>query len=174
MGIAFGSNVHARDSGSRDETEKFLDEEAAYEFVEQQVWPLGPVCPHCGKSARIGKLTGASTRINTYKCYHCRKPFTVKIGTIFEGSHVPMHKWLRAILLVRRTRHLNASQASSALGVSFKTAVAMITRIGTHPQRGARAENHPVPVFHARSIGDLRPIATKPSHSRPIYGHLER
>ena len=47
------------DSGSRDETEKFLDEEAAYEFVEQQVWPLGPVCPHCGKSARIGKLTGA-------------------------------------------------------------------------------------------------------------------
>ena len=109
--------------------DRFHNEEAAFEYVEAQLWPEGPVCPHCGKSARIGKLTGASTRINTYKCYHCRKPFTVKIGTIFEGSHVPMHKWLRAILLVRRTRHLNASQASSALGVSFKTAVAMITRI---------------------------------------------
>ena len=45
-------------------------------------------------------MGGKSTRIGLYKCYVCRKPFTVKIGTIFEDSHVPMHLWLQAIYLL--------------------------------------------------------------------------
>lgn len=64
----------------------FHNEEAAYEFVEARVWPQGPVCPHCGARDRISKMGGKSTRIGAYKCYHCRKPFTVKVGTIFEES----------------------------------------------------------------------------------------
>jgi transposase-like protein len=52
------------------------------------------VCPHCGGVDRISKMGGKSTRIGAYKCYQCRKPFTVKIGTIFEASHVPMNLWL--------------------------------------------------------------------------------
>jgi transposase-like protein len=125
-----------RETKARGELEKFRDEEAAYEFVERQVWPEGPVCPHCGQKEHIGRLNGNSTRIHTYKCYDCRKPFTVKIGTIFEGSHVPMHKWLQAILLVRRARHVNASQAANALGVTFKTAVAMLLRIRDAARKG--------------------------------------
>lgn len=65
----------------------FHNEEAAYSFVEARVWPTGPVCPHCGGVERIGKIGGKSTRMGTCKCYQCRKPFTVKAGTIFESSH---------------------------------------------------------------------------------------
>ena len=64
----------------------FHNEVAAYKFVESKIWPNGPVCPHCGGFERISPMKGKSTRIGTYKCYQCRKPFTVKIGTIFEAS----------------------------------------------------------------------------------------
>ncbi len=69
----------------------FHNEEAAYTYVEAHIWPNGPVCPHCGGVERIGKMGGKSTRVGAYKCYQCRKPFTVKIGTIFESSHVALH-----------------------------------------------------------------------------------
>lgn len=58
------------------------------------MWPEGPAGPHCGGVDRISK----STRIGT--CYQCRKPFTVKVGTIFESSHVPLRHWLQAIFLI--------------------------------------------------------------------------
>ena len=54
----------------------FHDEKAAYAFVEARVWPEGPVCPHCGGVDRISPMKGKSTRVGTYKCYQCRKPFT--------------------------------------------------------------------------------------------------
>ena len=110
-----------------DGTRKFWDEEAAYDFIEEQIWPDGPVCPHCGGTEQIGRLQGLSTRAHTYKCYGCRKPFTVKVGTIFEHSKVPMHKWLQAIVLSRGGEHpINANQASKVLGVTFKTAQTML------------------------------------------------
>src|SRR5262249_31435688 len=81
------------------ENTPFRDEEAAYRFVEARIWPNGPVCPHCGNadSAKIGRLSGKSTRIGVRKCYECRKPFTVKVGTIFEASHIPLYIWLQAM-----------------------------------------------------------------------------
>ena len=78
----------------------FHNEEAAYEFVEARVWPKGPVCPHCGGVERNKKMGGTSTRIGVYKCYDCRKPFTVKVGTIFESSHIPLRLWLQGIYLI--------------------------------------------------------------------------
>lgn len=111
-------------------TKKLWNEEAAYEFVEQRVWPDGPVCPHCGDWEHIGRLKGQSTRARTYKCYGCRRPFTVKVGTIFEDSKVPMHKWLQALVLCRNGKHqLNANQVGKVLGVTFKTATAILARI---------------------------------------------
>src|SRR5260370_7749151 len=79
---------------------RFRDERAAYAYVEAQIWPNGRVCPHCGVVDKSGALKGNSTRIGVYKCYACRKPFTVKVGTIFEKSHVSMHVWLQAIHLM--------------------------------------------------------------------------
>ena len=63
----------------------FHNEEAAFDYVEKRVWPNGPVCPHCGGFERISQMGGKSTRQGLYKCYQCRKPFTVRMGTIFEA-----------------------------------------------------------------------------------------
>lgn len=108
----------------------FHNEEAAYEFVEARVWPNGPLCPHCGEAERVGKLKGKSTRIGVYKCYSCRKPFTVKIGTIFEASHIPLRKWLQAIFLFAASKKgISANQLHRTLGVTLKTAWFMGHRI---------------------------------------------
>jgi transposase-like protein len=101
----------------------FHDEAAAYRFVEARIWPEGPVCPHCGGVDRISKMKGGSTRIGTYKCYQCRKPFTVKVGTIFEASHVKMHIWLQAIFLIASSKKgISSNQLHRTLGVTLKTA----------------------------------------------------
>ncbi len=108
----------------------FHNEEAAYAYVEARIWPEGPVCPHCGGVERIGKMGGASTRIGTYKCYQCRKPFTVKIGTIFEASHVSMRLWLQAIYLIASSKKgFSSNQLHRTLGVTLKTAWFMSHRI---------------------------------------------
>jgi transposase-like protein len=108
----------------------FHDEAAAVAFVEARVWPHGPVCPHCGGMDRLGRLAGKSTRIGTLKCYSCRKPFTVKIGTIFEDSHVALHLWLQAIFLVASSKKgVSANQLHRTLGVTLKTAWFMGHRI---------------------------------------------
>ncbi len=108
----------------------FHDEEAAYRYVEAVIWPQGPVCPHCGSMERVGKLKGKSTRIGTYKCYECRKPFTVKIGTIFEASHVPMRHWLQAIFLMASSKKgISTNQLQRLLGCSMKTAWFLSHRI---------------------------------------------
>jgi transposase-like protein len=108
----------------------FHNEEAAYAYVEARIWPQGPVCPHCGGVERIGKMGGKSTRIGAYKCYQCRKPFTVKIGTIFEASHVPMNVWLQAIYLIAGSKKgISSNQLHRTLGVTLKTAWFMSHRI---------------------------------------------
>jgi transposase-like protein len=58
------------------------------------------VCPHCGSLDRVGKPKGKRIRVSVWKCYRCRKPFTVYIGTIIEDSKVAMHLWLEAIYLI--------------------------------------------------------------------------
>jgi transposase-like protein len=109
---------------------EFHNEEAAYAYVEARVWANGRVCPHCGETERTGKLGGKSTRIGTYKCYACRKPFTVKIGTIFEASHVPMNLWLQAIYLMCASKKgISSNQLHRTLGVTLKTAWFMSHRI---------------------------------------------
>jgi len=101
----------------------FHNEAAAYAFVEARVWPNGPVCPHCGGVDRISKMGGKSTRIGAYKCYQCRKPFTVKIGTIFEASHVPMRHWLQAMFLLSSSKKgISSNQLHRTLGCTLKTA----------------------------------------------------
>ena len=93
----------------------YQNEAAAYAWVEARVWPEGPVCPHCGNcdAQRITKMQGKTTRPGLYNCKECRKPFTVKIGTVFEASHVQMHLWLQAMFLM----------VSSKKGISNFTAL---------------------------------------------------
>jgi transposase-like protein len=106
------------------------NETAAIAWVEARVWPNGPICPHCGGFDRIGKMRGKATRIGLYKCYQCRKQFTVKVGTVFEDSHVPMNLWLQAMyLLCSSKKDISSNQLSRTLGVTLKTAWFMSHRI---------------------------------------------
>ena len=98
--------------------------------MESRIWPRGPVCPHCGGVEKNRKLQGKSTRIGVYKCYDCRKPFTVKIGTIFEDSHIKMNVWLQAIFLVASSKKgVSSNQLHRMLGITLKSAWFMSHRI---------------------------------------------
>ncbi|MGH6852005.1 MAG: IS1595 family transposase [Methylocella sp.] len=116
------------------------DEATAYAWVEARRWPDGPSCPHCGGFDRISKMQGKSTRVGVYKCYQCRKPFTVKVGTVFEDSHVPMRHWLQAIYLMRSSKKgVSSNQLHRTLGVTLKTAWFMAHRLREAMRRGSRA-----------------------------------
>ncbi|HEY7899590.1 MAG TPA: IS1595 family transposase, partial [Caulobacteraceae bacterium] len=95
----------------------FHDEKAAYAFVEARVWANGRVCPHCGTVGNSTALGGKSTRLGVYKCKDCRKPFTVKVGTVFEGSNVKLHIWLQAMhLLCSSKKGFSSNQLHRTLG----------------------------------------------------------
>src|SRR6202035_2087194 len=127
------------------EAKVLQDETAAYAWVEARIWPDGPVCPHCGGVNRISKMGGKSTRIGVYKCYQCRKQFSVKVGTVFEDSHVTMRLWLQAMfLLCSSKKGISSNQLHRTLGVTLKTAWFMSHRlreamriIGVEPMGGA-------------------------------------
>lgn len=104
----------------------FQDEVAAFAYVESKLWPEGPVCPHCGSFGdKVGKLNGKTTRLGLHKCYQagCRKSFTVRMGTIFESSHLPLHLWLQIIhLMCASKKGLATRQIQRMLQCSMKTA----------------------------------------------------
>src|SRR6476661_7874729 len=109
---------------------QFQSEEKAFAYVEARLWPEGPVCPHCGGVERISKMQGKSTRKGLYKCYQCRKPFTVRMGTIFESSKVGLHIWLQAMYLIAGSKKgISSNQLHRTLGVTLKTAWFMSHRI---------------------------------------------
>jgi transposase-like protein len=118
---------------------RFQDEAEAYKWVEAQLWPDGPVCPRCGQvEDRITKLQGKSTRIGVYKCKDCRKPFTVKVGTIFEDSHIPMRLWLQAIaLLTASKKGISSNQLHRMMGITLKSAWFMSHRIREAMREGS-------------------------------------
>lgn len=119
----------------------FHDEAAAFAKLESILWPDGPVCPHCGAAHRIYALEGVRSKASRKnpegverhglkKCGHCRKQFTVRVGTIFEDSHAPLHKWLQAIhLLCASKKGISAHQLHRILEVQYKTAWFMAHRI---------------------------------------------
>lgn len=167
---------------------RFYDEAAAYEWVEAHLWPHGPVCPRCGGIDRNTKLNGKSTRIGTYKCKDCRKPFTVKIGTIFEDSHVPMNLWLQAIALMCASKKgISSNQLHRMLGITLKSAWFMSHRIreamragGLGPMGGegdiveidetiyGRAETHP------KGRGPFGGKLTNSAHKNVVLALVQR
>ncbi len=123
----------------------FHDEDAAYAYLEARLWSNGPVCPRCGQHDRISKMGGKSTRVGVYKCYQCRKPFRVTVGTVFESSHVPLRLWLQCVhLMASSKKGISSNQLSRTLGVTLKTAWFMSHRVreamrvlGMEPMGGA-------------------------------------
>jgi transposase-like protein len=108
----------------------FNEEAAAYAYVEARLWANGRVCPHCGVVDRSGALKGKSDRIGLYKCYACRKKFSVKVGTIFESSHIQLRDWLTAIHLICSSKKgVSSNQIHRTLGITLKSAWFMSHRI---------------------------------------------
>ncbi len=109
--------------------ERFQDPLAAAAYLESLRWPNGPVCPHCGESERKPYKLKSKTR-SLWKCAACRKQYTVTVGTIFEGSHIPLNKWLLAFyLLCSSKKGMSAHQLHRMLGVTYKSAWFMAHRI---------------------------------------------
>ena len=109
----------------------FHNEEAAFAHVEAALWSQGPVCPKCGATeTHVGRLTGKSNRVGLRKCYACRATFTVRMGTIFEDSHLPLHLWLQVIhLMCASKKGISTRQIQRMLQCSMKTAWHLTQRI---------------------------------------------
>lgn len=152
----------------------FHDEAAAIAHLEDILWADGPVCPHCEAKDRSSPMKGKSTRPGLRKCYACRKQFTVKVGTVFESSHIPLHIWLQATYLMCSSKKgISAHQLHRTLEVTYKTAWFMAHRVREAmkvlnlPPMGD--DNTPVQADETyigkRKIVKKRTIRGKPSHS---------
>ena len=107
----------------------FSDPEKARSYLESVRWPNGPVCPHCGCTGAC-KINGASVRKGLWKCKKCRDQFTVTVGTIFQGSHIPLNKWLYAIhLMCESKKSISENQLHRDLEITYKSAWFMTHRI---------------------------------------------
>jgi transposase-like protein len=149
----------------------FTDEEKAREYLELLRWKGKPVCPKCGESEKITKLKGKSHRPGLYQCNGCRQHFTVTVGTLFEDSHIKLHKWLLAFhLMASSKKGISAHQLHRMLGITYKSAWFMAHRI-----REAMKPDY----FSAPGLGGKEPveadetfIGTKPgAKKRKGYGH---
>jgi transposase-like protein len=111
----------------------FNDEDAARNYLEGQRWPNGAVCVHCGADSKIYPVSANSkkkVRKGLYQCNNCDQQFTVTVGTVFERSKVPLHKWLMATyLLCSSKKGISTKQIERSLGVTYKTAWFMTHRI---------------------------------------------
>jgi transposase-like protein len=156
----------------------FVDENAARDYLEAIRWPLGRVCPHCGS---VGK-SYVTKREGKYRCgeKECRKDFTVKVGTVFEASHIPLHKWLlAAYLLCSSKKGMSSHQLMRTLDVTYKTAWFMTHRIreamrtGTFsPIGGSGKTVEADETYIGRKKG--KPVKSGYQHKRAVLALVER
>jgi len=115
----------------------FKDEKTAFAHLEGILWADGVVCPHCGTVDKAGRLNGVKdakgrVRPGLWKCYskECRKQFTVKVGTVFEQAHIPLHKMLQAVhLMCSSKKGISAHQLHRTLEIDYKSAWFLAHRI---------------------------------------------
>ena len=115
---------------------QYQNEDSARKYIESKLWPDGAFCPHCGTKGNSYKLESRPASSNklrkgVYKCGTCRKPFTVTIGTIFEGSRIPLHKWLLGLhLMCSANKSISAVQLQRELKLgSYRSTWFMCQRI---------------------------------------------
>lgn len=163
----------------------YTDENAARAHLEKLLWPEGPVCPHCGSLDAGTKLKGKSTRPGVYWCNACQKPYSVTVGTVYERSHIPLHKWLYAThLLTSSKKGISAHQLWRMLGVgSYRTAWFMAHRIrkamepaeSTPPLGGEGKTVEADEMFIGNKVGKRKaPGAGGYAHKRAILALVER
>jgi transposase-like protein len=159
----------------------FHDEEAAFAHLESVLWPIAPICPHCG-SINAKHYDLRKTRVGLRKCCEkgCRKQFTVRVGTVFESAHIPLHKTLQAVYLMTSSKKgVSAHQIHRILGVTYKTAWFLCHRI-----REALRVGNLAPMGGAGSIVEIdetfigrkpdMPIQRGTNHKHVVLTLVER
>ena len=165
--------------------QKYSDPDKARKLLEEMRWPNGPVCPRCqndGNGKSISKLNAQSgsrsgVRKGVYFCGACRKQFSATIGTVFEGSHIPISKWLMAMFIICSSKKaVSAHQLHRMLGITYKTAWFM-----AHRTRFAMTPNHySVPKLNGTVevdetfVGGKGDRTTKSARKTPIVALVER
>jgi transposase-like protein len=108
----------------------YEDEDIARRHIEAIRWPNGPSCPYCGARDNAKRLGGRSMGPGWYRCHRCRRKYTVRVGSIFERSHIPLRKWIYATALITSSqRQLSVRHLRRRLGVSYRSALCMSQRI---------------------------------------------
>ena len=138
----------------------YHDEDAARAHIQAVRWPDGPVCPHCGVvNEGIRPLLGDSMGAGWYYCTSCKDKFTVRMGTVYERSHLPLHKWLLAFRLMASSKKgFSAHQLSRTLNVQYKTAWFVAHRI-----REAMADQDPEPFGGKGKVVEVDETFTGPA-----------
>ena len=159
---------------------EFHDPKVAREWLEAELWPNGPICPHCKCLNQATSLRGKAHREGLYQCNPCRKQFTVTVGTLYERSRIGLHKWLAATHLICASKKgVSSLQLHRLLGVTKKTAWFLGHRIRASLTEHAPAllggEDKPVEADETY-WGNKRgvPVKDGPHHKRAIFSVLER
>jgi hypothetical protein len=152
----------------------FWDEQAAHAKLEEIVWPNGPVCTRCGATDRIGAVTGKGARAGLKFCCRCRKQFRATVGSMFEGSHVPLHKWFQACFLLSAGRSvITPYQLHLRLEVTNKTALGIVQRLAwiiAHAASSSDSGTHDI-SSRGQMVGHSQRFSThRPSRARQTIG----
>jgi transposase-like protein len=126
----------------------FQNEDAARKHLEAIRWPDGAVCPFCDTQNHVKALGGKSMGPGWYHCGSCRKKFTVRVGSVYERSKIPLHKWVMAThLLCASKKGMSAHQLHRMLGITYKSAWFMVHRI-----RESMRDDDPQPLGGGGSV----------------------
>ncbi len=107
-----------------------VDETAARKLIEQDRWAGTPYCPHCGDTAVYAMKGESAERRGLYRCHGCKKQFTVRVGSIFEDSKIPLRQWVRAMWEAASCKNgISALELSRKIQVTYRTALFMMHRI---------------------------------------------
>lgn len=166
----------------------FQTEAAAFDHLEGLLWADGVVCPHCGTVDKAGKLNGVkgkngAVRPGLWKCYSkgCRKQFTVKVGTVFESAHIPLHKMLQAVHLICSSKKgISAHQLHRTLEVDYKSAWFLAHRIreamrdGTLAPMGGAGETVEVDETYIGRLADVPKQRHGSAHKNVVLTLVQR
>lgn len=160
---------------------RFHDDNAARAYLESLRWPNGPVCPHCDCKERISRLNGEAHRPGLLFCGDCRKQFSVTVGTVFESSKVPLHKWVLAThMICSGKKGMSSHQIHRTIGVTYKTAWFMAHRIreamtsGFSGPLGGPGKVVEVDETYWGNVGKQKKGARGGSHKMKILSLVER
>lgn len=160
---------------------EYKDATKARALMETLLWPNGPVCPHCKNATdkpiyKLQPAKGSKTpaRDGVYKCGACRKQFTVTVGTVFEGSHIPISTWLMAIFIICSSKKaISAHQLHRMLGITYKTSWYMAHRIRFAFGNDKRVLKGTVEVDET-FVGGKGDMKTKYKRQTPVMALVER